>query len=115
MCTCEIFDPPDFSDSGWRKARKGHNCVECGCVIEAGNRYHYYSSKYDGYVSTSKTCRRCWQLWEAFEKFEGQSCGYVIGSMREQVRECAGGHGKLGAAEFWAKFRAAARDVRRAA
>jgi len=50
---------PEFYFSSTPKARKDHQCCECRQVIRKGQQYEAFASKYDGRVSTVKTCFAC--------------------------------------------------------
>lgn len=50
--------------TGWRNARKPHECRECRREISPGERYWYqkYVDHYDGRAGTYKMCGHCRQL-----------------------------------------------------
>jgi hypothetical protein len=58
MCF-DYDDSPEFADDRVVTARKDHKFSECGAIITGGERYHYYSGKFDGHFFTHKVCRRC--------------------------------------------------------
>jgi len=60
-CHCD-YDPAEFYHKELRKARKPHRCDECGRAIMSGERYEHVRAKWDGYVSTLRTCPRCLTL-----------------------------------------------------
>ena len=45
--------------SGYRQARKTHECQECSRQIEPGERYFYQTSVMDGGITTWKMCAHC--------------------------------------------------------
>jgi hypothetical protein len=60
-CYCD-YDPPEFVSRSMPRARKEHRCEECrGCIVP-GEQYEYVFGKWDGYLSTFKTCERCVEL-----------------------------------------------------
>ena len=84
MCDYDA-DPPEFINVVFRKAAKAHKCCECLREIRAGETYEYISGKWDGCLSTFKTCERCsdlrdsllalgfcpplMELWEVYKEF----------------------------------------------
>lgn len=63
-----------------RVARKPHDCIECGRMIERGEKYRFEVSVFDGKVSTHKTCIDCDSLRSAF------LCSWYWGYIREAIR-----------------------------
>lgn len=57
MCDCE---GPKASNT-WvvKKARKAHDCCECGDTIEIGSPYQITSGIWDEFVGSFKTCLLC--------------------------------------------------------
>lgn len=66
------------------KARKDHRCEECWRVIPKGEKYERTSMKFDGDVSTIKTCIQCAEIRDAFRDPEGE---FIMGELWEQMRE----------------------------
>lgn len=60
-CYCD-YDAPEFYISSQRTARKRHRCEECRCFILPGERYEHVSAKWEGSLSTVKTCQHCLAL-----------------------------------------------------
>lgn len=54
------------------KARKKHTCDLCGLTINPGERYHYFSGKYDGDFISSKTCIFCEKIIDAYCDWQGE-------------------------------------------
>lgn len=48
------------------KAAKQHKCCECGRSIEKGEEYELVVGKWDGGLSTYKTCLICCEVRKAF-------------------------------------------------
>lgn len=87
-CNIDLYDsePLKFWSLVIRKANKEHKCIECGEVIPKGAYYERYSSlSYDGIWCTDKTCRTCARIRDSYFKN-----GFIIGSLRETLRECLG-------------------------
>lgn len=61
---CESF--PDFFTKAIRKARKVHKCGECSREIQPGEKYEYYSGRYEDKFSVYKTCLDCVSIRKAF-------------------------------------------------
>jgi hypothetical protein len=60
-CYCD-YDPADFYVKCIRTARKQHRCEECSGLILPGDKYEYVSGKWEGCLSTFKTCEQCVDL-----------------------------------------------------
>lgn len=58
MCMTDYDSPTVYSESQ-RVARKSHRCDECQRVIDAGEKYCYVFSIYEGDPCQSKTCLQC--------------------------------------------------------
>ena len=85
-CTCSIEDYCDdchteFHKETIRTARKEHKCYECHKPILPGEKYEYVSAKWDGQISTVKTCSICLELRKAF------FCSWMYGHIREALRD----------------------------
>lgn len=84
-CACFYVEAdihPDFYNEKIRRARKEHTCCECGCTIVVGDSYEYVSGKWDGYVSTYKTCPVCVELRAKFMCY-----GWVFGELHTHLWE----------------------------
>ena len=42
-----------------KRARKDHQCSECGGQIEKGNSYEYTNAVFDGRGTVTKKCNQC--------------------------------------------------------
>src|SRR4051812_40649558 len=58
MCSCD-WDPPEFSRTLSRVARKVHKCYECARKISPGERYQSVSGKWSGQLSQFNICVGC--------------------------------------------------------
>lgn len=115
MCSCDVFDSPEFSDHGFRKARKPHRCVECGKAIQPGERYQYYTAKWEGDVTTSKMCLWCSALADGFNEIKDDPhCVYELGGLRECISECFQEATTLDLGPMLKAFRAAFKHARAA-
>jgi hypothetical protein len=55
------------------KARKKHTCDLCGLTINPGERYHYFSGKYNGDFITTKTCMICNKIVNTYCDWAGEN------------------------------------------
>lgn len=67
-CYCDLGDAPEFYCLATPKARKVHECYECGMAIQPGERYENLRAKWDGSVSTIKTCPDCASIRDALKE-----------------------------------------------
>lgn len=66
MCYCPADDGVcDFSTSHIVRARKAHTCAECNRIIHPGERYRRSAAKWEGSVSSWRTCVECAAWGEA--------------------------------------------------
>jgi len=84
-CSCDCYDGPEFSREAWRKARKQHECVECGETINPGDRYEYSCGVWDGSWDDHHTCAPCVAIRSHY-------CpgGFCYGELAQQIDECLG-------------------------
>lgn len=80
MC-CTDYDMPEFCETNWHKARKGHRCCECYQTIHIGQQYQHVAGKWEGDFLSFKTCEKCADLREslmdvACPAFEGLTEAY---------------------------------------
>lgn len=88
-CFCD-YDPADFYSRQMRKARKVHRCEECGCAINAAEHYERVTGKWDGDVTTFKTCSRCIALRDCLQAHLPCFCwahGNLLGDCRDAYSE----------------------------
>jgi hypothetical protein len=86
LCTCTYdADRPEVSDINWPKARKAHECCECGEAIGFGQRYERVKGLWDGHWDTYKTCLTCVRIRDDL-------CprGFIYSALRETIWECFG-------------------------
>jgi hypothetical protein len=84
-CFCD-YDAPEVYSSTKPKARKPHQCEECGGPILPGEKYEYVFGKWDGYVSTFKTCERCFDIRQWVKNNVPCFC-WAHGNMIEDAKE----------------------------
>lgn len=92
MCRVDDYDPPQFSSSDWRRARKEHKCEECYGPIRPRETYKRVAGKYDGMMYTYALCESCDAWGEAYSKAQRQHCSgrgwsWELGRMWEDIAE----------------------------
>ena len=65
-CGCD-GEGPEFVESTHQKARKAHQCYECGKIIDPGEIYERTAGKWDGNFYVFKTCEQCEDLRSSLE------------------------------------------------
>lgn len=85
---CDFDEYPDFYNSAWRRARKGHDCCACGETIRAGDLYRHTTGKWDGTVETFKSCARCWSMLMTINDITGEP-GLITLDCGIDLDECA--------------------------
>ena len=68
-------DMPCFHRTKIIRARKGHECIECGESIRSGDQYENYVGCFDGEFFNGKTCMTCVEVRNAF--FYSWTFGHV--------------------------------------
>jgi hypothetical protein len=84
-CSIDVEEFPDFHVAEIRTARKSHKCCECKAEILPGQKYEHVSAKWDGKVSTVKTCILCTKIRDEY-----CSHGFEYGGLRATLLECLG-------------------------
>jgi hypothetical protein len=110
MCGAYDYDAPEFVHSETRKARKPHQCYECGVAIQPGQRYEHTAGKWDGDVMVNSTCLRCVALRTAHvaaHRAIGEGGGFLYGGVLDEIRQCL-----IDEPGYRAPFRAALRKAR---
>ena len=91
-CACisiEDYDPPGFWCETTRTARKPHKCCVCWRKIQPGEKYEHVAGKWEGKISTFKTCADCQSLIGAF--FCGARIfGEELNKIGEHIQETEG-------------------------
>jgi hypothetical protein len=85
-CACLYGGLDDYDSSGFqcsqtRRARKEHVCVECRETIAKGQTYEVFSQKFEGDISSVKTCAVCCEIRAAL-----YCDGFYFGQMWEDIR-----------------------------
>jgi hypothetical protein len=83
-CICDYDNIPEFYKSKMRIAKKHHRCYECARTISPGEHYEYVSAKWDGDVSSVKTCQRCIDL----RNYTTQNIPCVCWSHGNMIEDC---------------------------
>ncbi len=83
-CDFNNDETPEFYIANETRARKHHQCCECGRDIPPGVIYIRKTGKWDGAISTYKTCDSCEGLIDAL-----RNSGYCFGltELREAYYE----------------------------
>lgn len=90
-CTCD-YDRAEVYNLTTPKARKRYHCEECNGFIEPGEQYENVFGKWEGYVSTLRTCERCCDIRQWVKNNVPCFCwahGSMIDDAREAVQEAA--------------------------
>lgn len=84
-CSIDVEVYPEFHIVNIVTARKLHKCCECKSEIRPGDKYESVHAKWDGAISTIKTCITC-------TKIRDEYCanGFEYGGLRDTIYECLG-------------------------
>lgn len=83
----------EFQNETSPKARKEHQCYECGKTILKGEKYHRFSGKFDGEMFSFATCDDCEILraqiavMETDDGCKGEETICPYGQLMEEARE----------------------------
>ena len=84
-CACLFMDysgdEAEFYDERYPKARKEYFCCECSGTIHIGEVYEKVTGKWDGAISTYKTCKTCAKIRKDY------FCTWTYGCMREDLMD----------------------------
>jgi hypothetical protein len=83
-CYCDD-DMPSFYRATVSKARKPHQCGECGRKIKPGERYEAVAAIWDGNFGTAKTCSHCLDI-RTFVKNSVPCFCWAHGSVLDDAR-----------------------------
>ena len=84
-CSVDIDEVAEFCNESYPKARKEYICCECTGIISKGSNYEEVTGKWNGEISTYKTCIPCTRIRNHY-----CSSGFYFTRLREQIRECIG-------------------------
>lgn len=73
----------------YRKARKQHECFECGDPIEVGEKYEYVSGIWDGKPDSFKVCLACEAIRNQFF-CDGYYFGHIWEDIHAHIQEMEG-------------------------
>ena len=76
-------DEAEFYKTTIPKARKTHQCTECGNAIQPGENYERTSAKWEETLTTYKTCLMCVEIRAKF------SCdgSWIFGTIWDELKE----------------------------
>lgn len=88
MCRVDRYECSELLSEKTRVARKQHTCQECRRIIEAGEKYLYEVTLFDGEVAPNKTCSHC----QIARSWLADECGgwvytEVAGDIREHAED----------------------------
>ncbi len=95
---------PSFFNEDIVTARKPHVCDECHrAAIRVGDSYQRIVGKWDGMISTIRTCAKCQRVrglvnsrLDVYEPYFTDDCGLMLGDLyeviRNKVRDIGAGH-----------------------
>jgi len=87
-CDCDTdYDPPSFYSETTVKARKQHQCTECGGPILPGETYKRRSGKWDGEVRDYPECHLCVELREWATISMPCFCANTFETLHEKARD----------------------------
>jgi hypothetical protein len=78
-----MCDYPDFSTETYPRARKAHECEECGQEIRIGTTYVRIAGKFDGAMFCFKMHEPCYEL---FQLVAGES-GIEYGCLDTEIKD----------------------------
>jgi len=82
-CVCDVdHDPASVLEEKMVKARKEHECCECGETIKRGERYELVKGCWDGSWGTYKTCEPCVRI-----RRDVCCNSWIYGELRETIWE----------------------------
>jgi len=82
-CDCD-WEQPEFYVATIRTARKTHRCDECYGLIAIKEKYEHVSAKWDGAITSYKTCARCLSL----RSYTTDSIKCVCWSHGSMIEDC---------------------------
>ena len=84
-----MSDYPDAINSVKRKARKSHDCCECGSSISVNEEYQYTSGIWNGQPHSFKQCVACYELFSGFSsEADLPEEGPAFEGLREHIFYC---------------------------
>jgi len=84
-CSVDVDECAEFYCESFPKAKKEHICCECRGIIPKGSSYEKVTGKWNGEISTYKTCIPCTRIRNHY-----CSHGFYFTGLRDQIRECIG-------------------------
>lgn len=84
-CSCPDYEPADVFEEKLVRARKTHECCECGAEISKGEEHEVASGLWEGDWSRYRTCLLCVRI-----RNDMCRCGHVFGGLRDTLWSEAG-------------------------
>jgi hypothetical protein len=84
-CSTDEDNYPDFFVSKIVRSRKAHKCCECHQDIKPGEEYEKVTGKWDGKISTFKTCHICVLIRDDYCPH-----GFSFEGLRDAIWNCLG-------------------------
>ena len=84
-CSTDDFESPSCYRQLTRKARKEHECCECGEAIVVGQKYEETTGVWAGDPERYRTCLPCARIRDTY-----CAHGYIHMMLRETIQECLG-------------------------
>ena len=84
-CSVETEDSCQLCHTTQPMARKVYRCVECGDIIQPGQKYERMTILWEGIFERFNTCLVCAQIRNDYCPH-----GVEIGGLREQIADCMG-------------------------
>lgn len=98
MCRVEYAESPTLCSAMDRKARKPHQCQECGRTIAPGETYRREEGLFEGSWFSQATCMHCMVA----VRWLNRNCGgHVWQQVAEEIEEHAAEYPAIGAALRW--------------
>lgn len=79
---CGYDEQAEFYSSAIVRAKKVHKCTECHEAISSGSKYERATGKWEGDISTYKTCLSCVEIRNHFV-CEGWAFGLLWSDLEE--------------------------------
>jgi hypothetical protein len=79
------FEAPQAFQQAMRKARKSHQCCECGQEIAPRSWYEYSSGIWEGRPDSFKTCTTCVEIRDEYSASTGEQTAF--GELASMIAE----------------------------
>lgn len=85
MCNCDYLERPEVYEENEHRAKKLHQCSECGSTINPGSMYIKISGLWEGKWQHFKQCLHCNEIGDRLS--QETKCPYEIGGLYEELIE----------------------------